>query len=283
MPTLNIIQTRQDIAARLRDAGIDEPMREASYLLSAALNLMRGEMLALDELDLTDDQAARLATFILRRSNREPLARIVGEKEFWGLRFGLNDDTLVPRPDTETLVETVLAALPDHGRPYRILDLGTGTGCILLSLLHELKGATGIGADLSPGAVAQATANATSLKLATRATIVHSDWLSAVEGSFDIIVSNPPYIALSEKDGLMEEVRTHDPALALFADDDGLAVYKALIPQLAGRLNPGGVVALEVGAGQAGAVGSLLQAAFPALAVSRVRDLGGIERVLLAR
>ncbi len=282
MPTLNLIQTRGAIAARLRAAGLDDPLREASYVLAAALGITRGEMLALDELDITDDQAARLATFALRREAREPLARLVGEKEFWGLRFKLNDHTLVPRPETETLVEAVLRQLPNRTAHYRILDLGTGTGCILLALLHELPNATGVGVDLAPEAVQQATENAAALGLGTRTTFIVSDWLQQVEGEFDIVVSNPPYIAPDEREGLMAEVRDHDPALALFAEEEGLAAYRALIPAACARLKDGGVLALEVGAAQAESVEKIVQAANKPFLTHAINDLGGIGRVIVA-
>jgi release factor glutamine methyltransferase len=279
MPTLSILGTKQKIAALLKSGGIDEPVREAAYILSHALKVTRAQLLSLDEITAAQDVIARIDEMARRRALREPLARIIGHKEFWGMDFGLNAHTLVPRPDTETLVETVLKARSDRDGDYHILDLGTGSGCILLALLSEYKRAAGIGADLAPEAVAQAAANAASLKLDTRARFVESDWLQNVEGDFDIIVSNPPYIADGKIFTLDAEVRKHDPHLALFAGIDGLEAYRLLVPAALARLKPGGLLALEIGKGQGDAVAALARAA-GASDITFTPDLAGIDRVV---
>lgn len=283
MPTISLLGTKKKIVDLLRAGGIDDPVREASYIVSAALDQSRAALLALDEIDVPEDKIQWLDEMARRRAAHEPLARILGRKEFWGLMFGLNAHTLVPRPDTETLVSAALDNLPDRAADCRVLDLGTGSGCILLSLLHELPQATGLGVDLAPQAVEQAQANARSLKLERRATFQQSDWLSAVEGTFDVIVSNPPYIAEPEMFGLDSDVRDYDPLLALVGGADGLAAYRQLIPAALERLNSGGIFALECGQGQADALQKLVQMHNPALSVSIIKDLAGIDRVILIK
>ena len=215
---------------------------------------------------------------ITRRIRREPVARIIGAREFWGLNFGLNEATLEPRPDSETLVEAVLAFRKANAR---ILDLGTGTGCLLLALLHEMPAATGMGIDMNPRAVEQAIFNAAALGLGERAMFRTGNWLTDIKENFDIILSNPPYIPASDISTLMPEVRDYDPMLALDGGVDGLAPYRFLIPQLANFLNPQGIAAFEVGAGQAPQVADLFrQSGFANIAIHK--DLGGIDRCVTA-
>ena len=277
---LNIISAKRDIAQQLATAGIENPPREAALLLAAALQVERAALLALDDISLSEAEAARLAEFIRRRANREPLARLVGHKEFWGLRFQLNPATLVPRPETETLVEVVLNNISDRAAPLRILDLGIGTGCILLALLSEYRQASGVGIDAVADAVMQAQANAAALGLGGRAAIQTGDWVKGLDEQFDVIVSNPPYVETTAD--LMAEVRDFDPAAALFAGADGLDAYRTLIPPALALLKPGGLLALEVGAGQADAVAALIQAVDPSLDPQFQPDLAGINRVVWA-
>ncbi len=265
--------------ARLGAAGIDSAALDARLLVAHAADVTPELLVGWPETALAPDAASRLDALVARRAAREPVARLIGVREFWSLRFAVSGATLVPRPETETLVEAALAAMP---APARILDLGTGTGCVLLALLSERPAATGLGIDLAPDAVALARVNAERLGLAARATFRRGDWLDGVEGAFDLIVANPPYVASGELAGLMEDVRDHEPALALDGGPDGLAAYRAIAAGLARVLAPDGAALFEVGARQAAAVEDVLAAA-GLVPAGRRRDLAGIERVVEAR
>lgn len=269
--------------ARLAAAGIEDPRRDARLLICRLLGAGPELLLARPERVLTPDEATRIAAAVARRAAREPVSRILGEREFWSLPFGLNAATLDPRPDSETLVAAVLAALPDRAAPLTLLDLGTGSGCLLLALLSEMPNATGCGIDISAAAVEQAAANAARLGLGGRARFLQRSWSEGMdpEAAWDVVLSNPPYIASGEIAGLAPEVADYDPPAALDGGPDGLAAYRALIPLAARLLRPAGLIALEIGQGQAGAVEALLDAAgFSDL--RRARDLAGVERCLLA-
>ena len=271
-------------AERLAGAGIEDARRDARLLICRLLGGGPELLLARPERPLTPDERARIAAAVARRAAREPVSRILGEREFWSLPFGLNAATLDPRPDSETLVAAVLAALPDRARPLTLLDLGTGSGCLLLALLSELPNGTGCGIDISAAAVEQAAANAARLRLAGRARFLCHSWAGGPDlgaAAWDVVVSNPPYIASGEIAGLAPEVAAYDPAAALDGGPDGLAAYRSLIPAAAGMLRPGGLLALEVGQGQAAAVEGLLAGAGLA-PLERARDLAGVERCLLA-
>ena len=273
---------RRAAEARLRAAGVDTPELDARLLLEHALGLTRDQILTRAHAPVPPDQAAAFTALVERRAAREPVSRIVGSRGFWTLDLGLNADTLDPRPDTETVVEAALDAIPDRSAPLRLLDLGTGTGCILLALLAELPTATGLGVDVSPQAVAAATENAVRNGLAARARFQTGDWAAGLAERFDLVVSNPPYIPSADIAALEPEVRVHDPLRALDGGADGLDAYRAIAAQLPALLTPGGSAVLEVGAGQAGDVAALLAAAN--LAVTGVfRDLGGVERCVRAR
>ncbi|RIK96553.1 MAG: peptide chain release factor N(5)-glutamine methyltransferase [Proteobacteria bacterium] len=279
----SLIAARRAIAARLAAAGIETPDLDARLLVGLVTGLDLTGLTVAAERPLTAAEGARLADLVQRRLDGWPVARLAGAKEFWGLSFTLDAATLVPRPDTETVVEAALHLL--HGRrnePLRIADLGTGTGALLLALLSELPRAYGIGTDISRAALAPARANATRLGLAARAGFVASDYAAALGESFDLIVSNPPYIATAEIATLPREVREHDPHLALDGGPDGLAAYRRLLPQAAGRLRRGGTLVVEVGAGQADAVADLMRAAGFSEVGSRA-DLGGILRAVGGR
>lgn len=218
-----------------------------------------------------------------RRIAGEPVARITGTKEFWSLDFALSPQTLVPRPDTETLVEGALRHVERRGArdaPLRILDLGTGTGAILIALLSELPQASGVGIDLAEGAAATARGNALRHGLAGRAAFAVGNWAAAIGGRFDLVVANPPYVTRAEMRGLPIEVREHDPRLALDGGPDGLAAYRTILAGVTRLLTPGGAVFLEVGMGQAASVGEL--AAEQGLATGVLPDIAGIERVVSA-
>jgi len=274
--------TLSDYLARaieqLKDAFVDTPQLDARLLVGHGLGLDRAQLLSQSQRVLTDSERTILDALILRRSQRESVARIIGAREFWSLNFGLNEATLEPRPDSETLVEAVLSFSP---QPSRILDLGAGTGCLLLSLLHERPNATGLGIDINPRAVEQATANALALGLGTRVHFRQGNWTAGITEEFDVIISNPPYIPATNIPSLMPEVRDYDPILALDGGADGQDPYRFLIPQLAHFLIPQGLVALEIGIGQALYVADLFkQAGFQNIAIHK--DLGGIERCVTA-
>jgi release factor glutamine methyltransferase len=266
---------------RLRQAGLEEPQIDVRWLACHVLKLDRAQLLSQAKRILSSEEISALNDVMSRRAQREPVGRIIGQREFWGLNFGLNEATLEPRPDSETLVDTVLAAFKERNRPLRILDLGTGTGCLLLALLHELPQANGLGIDLNPRAVEQATLNAEALLLNRRACFRIGHWLDGIEEKFDIIVSNPPYIPATDIINLMPEVRVFDPLLALDGGADGLTPYRLMIPSLAALLNPKGLAAFEVGQGQSLQVAELFgQNGFVSIALHK--DLGGIERCVTA-
>ena len=255
-------------------------------LIGAALGLDLTGLITAAGRPLTPDQSNRLEDFARRRLDGEPVARILGYKEFWGLPLKSSAATLVPRPDTETVVELaldMLRASPAAGRPLRIADLGTGSGAILLALLSELPGAFGTGTDISVEALQTAHSNAVDLGLADRADFVACDYAAALSGTFDLVVSNPPYIRSAEIAGLAGEVRNFDPLGALDGGADGLDAYRALIPQAARRLAPHGALVVEVGQGQHDDVGDLMMAAGLGAAAARRADLAGIRRAVAGR
>lgn len=272
---------RRVLADAFRKAGADSPATDARVLVAHVTGLSVAALLADPDRVLTATEADALDALARRRLAHEPLARLIGTREFHGLTFTLGPATLVPRPETELLVDAVLARVPADAA-CRILDVGTGTGAILLALLARLPAATGIGTDLAVGAAAVAKANAARLGLADRATFLVVD-LAPAGAVFDVIVSNPPYIPTGDLAGLDPAVRDHDPVLALDGGADGLTVYRriaALAPRL---LTPGGLVALEVGIGQAGEVSALLEKAGFRAVEPPIPDLSGIPRVVVAR
>jgi release factor glutamine methyltransferase len=265
--------------ATLKAAGLPSPAFEARALVSGVLGLSREEMLARPERSVAPEEEAHLDAALARRAAGEPLARITGEREFWSLPLRLGPDTLVPRPETETVVEAVLDHLDDRNAAYSILDLGTGSGCILLALLSELPGAWGLGLDRAEGCLAVAADNARRLGFSDRTRFAAGDWSRGLAGTFDIIVANPPYIARGEKAALPVEVRDFDPDFALFGGADGLDAYRALAPDFARLLAPGGVGVVELGAGQDEAVAAIFKDS--GLFVGSPRcDLAGHARAL---
>ena len=276
---------RRALAARLQSAGGDSAELDARLLVGHALGLDLTGMISAANRLLTSDESARLETLARRRLAGEPIARILGQKEFWGLPLTLSPATLVPRPDTETVVDLALEMLRTgsaNPRP-RIADLGTGTGAILLALLSELPDATGIGTDISDEALETATANAQHLGLAARASFIHCDYAAALTGPFDLIVSNPPYVQSGDIAKLAVEVRDHDPRTALDGGADGLDAYRALIPQAARILGPNAALVVEVGQGQAAQIEALMTAAGLAPHEAPRADLAGIPRAVGAR
>jgi len=269
-----------EAAARLRARGFDAARHEARLLVAAALECEPGELIANDDGAIDELAQHRLEHFIERRLAHEPVSRIRGYREFWSLRFEITLDTLDPRADSETLVEAVLERLSDRKRPYRVLDLGVGSGCLLLALLSELPWAVGIGVDCLPGAVATARRNAAALGLTDRARVELGNWGAGLEPGYDIILANPPYIPSATLAGLMPEVVCYEPRIALDGGPDGLAAYRALAPQLHSLLAPAGMAVLELGAGQLTSVSALLAGA--GLVLRGIRhDLSGIERCVI--
>jgi release factor glutamine methyltransferase len=280
-----IESARRALAARLQSAGIDSPELDARLLVGHALDLDLTGLIAAANRTLIGAESDRIDGLAARRLAGEPVARILGRREFWGLSFALSPATLVPRPDTETVVELALAMLRKGpaNKPPRIADLGTGTGAILLALLSELPDATGIGTDISQSALATAIDNASGLGLSARTSFVCCDYASELTGPFDLIVSNPPYIATSDIAALAREVRDHDPREALDGGADGLAAYRVLIPQAARLLAFGAALIVEAGQGQARDIQALMTAAGLTPQGPPKADLAGISRAVGAR
>lgn len=262
---------------QLRDAGIDDAPRDARVLLAHALGILPDRLTLHLPDEMTAPQARAYEEALVARMTRQPVAQIIGQRLFWGLAFRVTRDTLDPRPETETLVAEALR------QPFtRLLDLGTGTGCILLACLHDRPLAQGTGIDLSPAALAVARANADALGLSDRARFVQSDWFSAVAGTFDLILANPPYIAASEMPDLAPEVREWEPALALSPGGDGLDAYRVIARDAGRHLLPGGRLLVEIGPTQARAVQDLFAAA-GLVGCRVVADMDGRDRVIAAR
>lgn len=277
---------RRNLTAHLQAAAIETPELDARLMIGAVTRLDLTDLITKAEQRLTAFDAALLKDLARRRIGGEPVARLLGHKEFWGLDFQLSPATLVPRPDTETLVEAALDILRADGdmlRALRIADLGTGSGAILLALLHELPRATGIGTDISLTALQTADANATRLGLADRATFVASNFASAIAAPCDLIVSNPPYIRTGDIQTLSTEVREHDPHRALDGGDDGLDAYRVILGQTADVLAPDGTLILEIGQHQSDDVTRLAQAAGLVPHGPPRADLGGVPRALAFR
>jgi release factor glutamine methyltransferase len=277
---------RRTLAARFKSGAIDSAELDARILIGAALGLDLTGVIAAASRLLTADESKRIEEFAQRRLGGEPVARILGVKEFWGLPLKLSAATLVPRPDTETVVELALemvrAVFPLHHQ-LRIADLGTGSGAILLALLSELPDAYGFGTDISVAALRTASSNAACLGLAGRAAFIACDYAAALSGPFDLIVSNPPYIRSADIAELSTEVRDHDPLLALDGGPDGLDAYRAIIPQAAALLAPGGTLVVEAGQGQSGQIQGLMTATGLTLDWPVKADLAGVRRAVAGR
>lgn len=281
MPTVG--EMVASVSARLAAAGIENGRLEARLLVGDATGLSAEAMIAEPEAAISDPGVlARVERLTSRRLTREPMSQILGRREFWSLSFKVTSDVLTPRPDSETLVDAVLSIVPDRSAGLRLLDLGVGSGCLLLSLLHALPNARGLGIDRSERALVVARENAQALGLAGRAEMRAGDWGADLPDQYDIVVSNPPYIPSDDIEGLAPEVSEHEPWLALDGGRDGLDAYRSLAGELPFLVREGGWTALEVGQGQAPAVTRLMRAA--GFRVERVvADLGGVDRVILAR
>lgn len=274
------------LRARFRDAGLPAAGLDARLLAAHACSVSQEETIGKDRLPLSPQMAARVKEAAARRLAGEPVSRIAGRREFWGLPFALTPHTLDPRPETELLAEAALRHVRETGRAgerLRILDLGAGSGCLLGALLTELPLATGAGVDINPRAALAARENLRALGLLPRSSFLCGDWLEALgDASFDIIVGNPPYIESSQIAELAIEVRAHDPHLALDGGADGLGAYRAILAQAFRVLRSDGFLALETGAGQARAVLDIVAAAPKngSFAAWILTDLSGIERAV---
>jgi len=275
----------QDAMKRFQAAGVDSARIDARLLLGFVLGGGAEQVLAQSGRDLTEAEAGQMETLVQRREAREPISHILGTREFWSLPFKVTAATLTPRPDTETIVEAALEGIAEP--PQRVLDLGTGSGCILLALLSEWKDAEGLGVDASLEALNVAKENATTLGFAKRARFVLGDWNQAhwtrdLGGPFDVVVSNPPYILDGDVAKLDADVRDFEPRRALVGGADGLGAYRAIIKGLPELLMPGGLVVFEVGVNQAEDVANLLMERNFSRIEQR-RDLAGIQRAVMAR
>ncbi len=285
-PTLGAAARK--LGRMFEEAGLENPLLDARILAAEACGRDPSGLILDRDSAVSVEQAARIANFAARRLAGEPVSRILGRREFWGLSFRITPDTLDPRPETELLVETVLAHVKPRNlthAPLRVLDLGTGSGCILGALLSELPHAQGIGIDRSEAALAVARYNLSRLGLQDRAAFLCGNWMSATGGVFDVIVCNPPYIAPSEICQLEPEVRVYDPYLALDGGEDGLDAYRAVIPGALAAIREGGLAVFETGDRQSEAVLNLMKlsasgAGFSGLRV--LKDLGGAGRAVAA-
>jgi release factor glutamine methyltransferase len=258
----------------LSESGIDSAARDARRLMAALLEVEPGRLTLMAQDDFDPLIEENYIAAILERKRRRPLSHLLGYRDFYGRRFSVSSDVLDPRGDTETLIEAALAA------PFcRVLDLGTGSGCIILTLLAERAEATGVGTDLSAEALQVAERNAEALMLRDRVRLVQADWFTGVSGDFDLIVSNPPYIARSEMDGLAPEL-AYEPRMALTDEADGLSAYRVIVAQAGGYLRAQGRLMVEIGFAQGAAVAQLFDAAgFEQVQI--LPDLDGRDRVVL--
>lgn len=277
--TLTLVKAWTAAKDRLKDAGIDQPSIDARLMLEVAAGVTRTEIVTDPYRELTAEQQAMLEDFLARRARREPVSHIIGRKGFWKILLQVNKNVLTPRPETEVIVDEVLKAFPEN-MPFSMLDLGVGSGTILLAVLAERPAAKGLGVDASDEALAVARDNAANLDLNNRAALMHGDWTAGLgDASFDLVVSNPPYIPSAVIETLEPEVRDHEPRLALDGGADGLEAYRLLAPEILRVLKPGGMFAVEIGYDQSKAVEALFNAA-GAQQVRTIKDLSTHDRVV---
>jgi release factor glutamine methyltransferase len=277
--SLTLVKAWQSAKQRLEAAGIAGPVIDARLLVEAAAEATRADIVTDPQRVLTAAQEETLGDYLARRERREPVSHILGRKGFWKIMLNVTPDVLTPRPDTETVVEYVLRDFPEHA-PWSILDLGVGSGAIILSILAERPAARGLGLDVSEEALAVARDNAAHLGLAGRLALLRGDWTQGLaEAQFDLVVSNPPYIANDVIDTLEPEVRDHEPRIALEGGPDGLMHYRSLAPEILRVLKPGGRFAVEIGYDQKEAVEALFREA-GAAGVTTIRDLSDRDRVV---
>ena len=282
---MRLDQVIAQAAKRLADKGIDTARLDARLLAAHALGLSDADIILQFDRSVTQAEADRFDAFILRRMDREPIAHILGQRDFWGLPFKVSKDTLVPRPDSETLVEGVLERIKDRSRALRIVDIGTGSGCLLIALLSELPNASGLGVDVSDAALEIAAQNAKSLGVSDRCAFAKGNYAFGLEEDFDILISNPPYLAEAEKADLDEDVARFDPHGALISGPSGLEAYDAMFHQIVLWEQIPQLMAFEFGYKQAEAVKALARDAgliAPKITKSVIlNDLGGRNRAIL--
>ena len=279
-----LLALRKEIETALKNASIEEAEIDTRLLISHALNLTAIDYAIDGDRLVKDSDYNKIIPLRHQRCSRIPMSQIFGEKEFWSLNFKVTSDTLTPRPDSETLIEAALKEIPERNKELRILDMGTGTGCLLLTLLSELPKATGLGTDISDKALKVAIENAQSLNLASRAEFRISNWWDNLREAekFDVIISNPPYIGLKEKPGLSPEVKDHEPAEALFSGPDGLDDYQKISQQLNDHLKQGGIFIVEIGYTQAANVKEIFTSA-GFNNISLHKDLAARNRCLIIK
>jgi release factor glutamine methyltransferase len=266
-------------ARRLKSAGIDGARLDARLIVGTVAGLDAAALLSRSRDPVSADVAERTGQLVARRENREPLAHILGNREFWSLSFGVTPHTLIPRPDSETLIDAALQWAAERDRPLRVLDLGCGTGCLLISLLTEWPQATGFGVDIDEAALAVAKENACNLGCGDRAQFACADWGDGLDGTYDVVISNPPYVRESDLAGLEPEVSRFEPRLALCGGIDGLDAYRALAQRIGAFLAPGGAIFLEIGIGQGPEVARIMAETGFDL-IEEKHDLAGIVRCL---
>jgi release factor glutamine methyltransferase len=266
----------------LQKKGITSAFLDAELLLAHALGVTREKIICYPELILSDEQITKFEELIQRRASREPMAHILGRREFWGRDFKVNKHTLDPRPDSETLIEGALDLYPDRNQNLRIIDFGTGTGCLLLTLLAEFQNANGLGVDISEDALVVAKENSCNLGLAKRSQFIVSRWGKEVQGKYDLIISNPPYIKSSDIEGLEPEVAEYEPKSALDGGISGLKCYEDLAPYIASIISDNGFAILEFGMGQDNDVKAILESVGLTFVAFR-KDLAGIIRCVVMR
>ena len=277
--SLTLVQAWNMARKRLQEAGLAGPVIDARLLVEAAADATRADIVTDPHRTLSDAQAELLDNYLSRRELREPVSQILGRKGFWKIMLAVNENVLTPRPDTETVVEYVLRDFPPHAA-WRVLDLGVGSGAILLSILAERPAARGLGIDLSEDALAVARDNAASLGLARRCALLRGDWTAGLgDAEFDLVVANPPYIASAVIETLEPEVKRYEPRLALDGGADGLDAYRTLAPEILRVLKPGGRFAVEIGYDQKAPVEALFRAA-GAENVTTLLDLANHDRVV---
>jgi len=277
--TLTLVKAWTAAKERLKDAGIDQPAIDARLMLEVAADVTRTEIVTDPYRMLTEQQWATLDDYLTRRARREPVSHIIGRKGFWKILLQVNKNVLTPRPETEVIVDEVLKAFPES-MSFNMLDLGVGSGTILLAILAERPAARGLGIDVSEEALAVARENAANLDLNNRTALLRGDWTTGLgDEGFDLVVSNPPYIASHIIETLEPEVRDHEPRLALDGGPDGLDAYRQLAPEILRVLKPGGMFAVEIGYDQSADVEALFRQA-GASNVRTIKDLSTHDRVV---
>ncbi|MDB2415008.1 peptide chain release factor N(5)-glutamine methyltransferase [Rickettsiales bacterium] len=276
----NIGQVLKSAKELLNKASITSYAIDAELILMHVLDISRERIIGYPETEISDDKKNEFEEMLRRRINREPISHIIGKREFWGMEFKVTNKTLDPRPDSETIIEAVLDNIKDRNKDLKILDLGTGTGCLLLSVLSEYKNAQGVGIDISYDAIKVANYNSIKLGLAKRVGFVVGMWAEAIDCNFDVIISNPPYIRCNDIEHLQAEVSKYEPISALDGGEDGFSCYRQIAPYIRKMLNPAGIAVIEHGIGQESEITKILvNSGFES--VNYRSDLSGISRCII--